>query len=574
VLEEIRITDLGVIDEAVVELGPGLNAVSGETGAGKTMVVSGLGLLLGARADSGLVRAGSQRAAVEGTLRVSDQRVVLTRLAELDATVDDDGTLIVSRTVAADGRSRAFVGGRAVPVGVLAEIMTGLVAVHGQAEQMRLRQPATHRRVLDQYAGGAVEQTLTAYETTYRRHREVLAELHDVTTRTQERAREADALRFGLDEVAAAAPDPGEDVALAAEIARLTHVDALQTAASTARAGLSGDVDMDGSVDAQALLAQARTALDSAAAHDPALGEFAQRLRETEVLLADVAADVASYAASLDADPTRLATAMDRQATLVRLIRKYAAGDTGVDGVLDWARTATQRLATVEDDDDRIARLAETRDQLAAELTALASDLTDARCKAAGRLERAVAAELKELAMADARLTVSVTATEPGPSGADQVEFRLAAHAGAPDRPVQKAASGGELSRVMLALEVVVAAKAPVPTFVFDEVDAGVGGRAAAEVGRRLAALARTAQVVVVTHLPQIAAYADRHLLVEKSSATRGTVVTSDVIALENADRVIELSRMLAGQADSDLARGHAEELLAAAAADRSLTSS
>jgi DNA repair protein RecN (Recombination protein N) len=574
VLEEIRITNLGVIDEAVVELGPGLNAVSGETGAGKTMVVSGLSLLLGARADSGLVRAGSQRAAVEGTLRVTNQRDVLTRLAELDATVDDDGTLIVSRTVAADGRSRAFVGGRAVPVGVLAEIMTSLVAVHGQAEQMRLRQPATHRRVLDQYAGGAVEQTLTAYETTYRRHREALAELRDVTTRMQERAREADALRFGLDEVAAAAPEAGEDVALAAEIARLTHVDALQTATSAARAGLSGDVDTDDSVDAQILLARARTALDSAAAHDPALGEFAQRLRETEVLLADVAADVASYAASLDADPTRLATAMDRQATLVRLIRKYAANDTGVDGVLDWARTATRRLATLDDDDDRVSRLTETRDQLAAQLTGLVSALTDARCKAARRLERAVATELKELAMADARLTVAVSATEPGPSGADLVEFRLAAHAGAPDRPVQKAASGGELSRIMLALEVVVAAKAPVPTFVFDEVDAGVGGRAAAEVGRRLAALARTAQVVVVTHLPQIAAYADRHLLVEKSSATRGAVVTSDVVALENADRVIELSRMLAGQADSDLARGHAEELLAAAAADRSLTSS
>jgi DNA repair protein RecN (Recombination protein N) len=574
VLEEIRITGLGVIDEAVIELGPGLNAVSGETGAGKTMVVSGLGLLLGARADSSLVRAGSARAVIEGTLRVEGQTAVLAQLADLDAAVDDDGALLVSRTVNADGRSRAFIGGRTVPVGVLGELMTRLVAVHGQAEQLRLRNAATHRIVLDDYAGDEVTRPMSAYDSAYRRHRDVLAELHEVTTRAQERAREADALRFGLDEIAAAAPEAGQDVALATEIARLTNVDTLQTAASVARSSLLGDVEAEDARNAQSLLAEARAVLDAAAAHDSTLDDFTQRLREVEILLADVGSEVASYAGDLDADPTRLAAAMDRQATFSRLIRKYAAADTGLDGVLAWARAAAQRVTELDDDDDRVSRLSAERDQLVAELTGLAASVSAARRAAGHRLERAVAAELQDLAMADARLSVAVHDAELGPNGADQVELLLAAHAGAPARPVQKAASGGELSRIMLALEVVLAGRNPVPTFVFDEVDAGVGGRAAAEVGRRLAALAKSAQVIVVTHLPQIAAYADRHLLVEKSSAARGAVVSSDVITLDSGNRVVELSRMLAGQADSDHARGHAEELLAAAAAHRSVASS
>src|SRR3954447_19322148 len=302
------------------------------------MVVSGLGLLLGARADSGLVRTGSKRAVVEGIIRLPESHTgLVSRLAELDADVDDDGTVVVSRSVGADGRSRAVVGGRAVPVGVLAEIMSELVAVHGQAEQLRLRQPASHRVVLDEFAGDAVGRPLAAYRAAYERHRAVVAELQDITTRAQERARELDALRFGLDEVAGASPEPGEDVALAAEIARLTNVDTLQTAAGTARDCLVGSFDAEESRDAQTLLATARTALDAATAHDPAIDELVERVRELQVLLADVGGDLASYVTGLDADPTKLAAAMDRQATLSRLVRKYAAAGSGVDGVLAWA---------------------------------------------------------------------------------------------------------------------------------------------------------------------------------------------------------------------------------------------
>ncbi|MFL6240429.1 MAG: DNA repair protein RecN [Actinomycetes bacterium] len=567
-LEEIRITGLGVIDEAVIELGPGLNAVSGETGAGKTMVVSGLGLLLGARADAGLVRAGAKRAVVEGTLRVAGIERALELIDDLDADVEDDGTLLVARTVSADGRSRAFVGGRTVPVSVLADLMALLVAVHGQADQMRLRQAASHRELIDEYAGDAVARPLAVYTTAYHRRHEVAALLHDITTRTQERAREADALRFGLDEIAAVSPEPGEDTTLATEIARLSHIDLLQTATASARRELLGDVEADNERGAQTLLAAAKSALDDAAPHDPAIAALADRLREAEIVVADVGADLASYLSSLDADPGRLSATLDRRASLGRLARKYATGEGGVAGVLAWARAAAERLQELDHDDD-VAGLSAELAGLDAELAALAEKISTARCVAAKKLERAVAAELGALAMSEARLSVVVRSGTPGPAGADEVEIQLAAHAGAPPRPLQKAASGGELSRIMLALEVVLAGRDPVPTFVFDEVDAGVGGRAAAEVGRRLARLAATAQVVVVTHLPQVAAFADRHLLVEKAAATSGAVVSSDVIALDDGGRVIELSRMLAGQTDSEHARGHAEELLAAAAADR-----
>jgi DNA repair protein RecN (Recombination protein N) len=569
VLEEIRITNLGVIDEAVIELGPGLNAVSGETGAGKTMIVSGLGLLLGMRADAARVRRGSTRAAVEGVLRLDADSPLRSRLAELDAEIDDDGTLLVSRTVGSDGRSRAFVGGRSVPVGVLAELMSQVVAVHGQAEQLRLRQPATHRALLDQYSGAAVARPLALYRAAYDRHHAVVAELHEVTTHTQERAREADALRFGLEEIEAAAPQPGEDAALAAEIARLTHVDALQTAIATASDSLVSSFDRDETFDAQTLLARARAVLDGVADHDAAVSELVSRVREIQVLVAELGSDLTAYVSALDADPARLAAAMDRQATLSRLVRKYAAADTGVDGMLSWAEQASRRLVGLDDDDERVGKLATEREQLESTMRELASAISAARRSAAKKLERAVAKELDELAMAGARIVVAVRGTQLGRDGGDDVELQLVAHAGAPALPVQKAASGGELSRIMLALEVVLAGRDPVPTFVFDEVDGGVGGRAAAEVGRRLAQLARSAQVIVVTHLPQVAAFADRHLVVEKGVATRGTVVTSDVIALADNARVVELSRMLAGQSDSEHARGHAEELLAAAAADR-----
>ena len=563
----MRISGLGVIADAVLDLHPGLTVVTGETGAGKTMVVEGLSLLFGGRADAGLVRTGAAKAVVEGRLALSGDSPAVARALDAGGELDD-GALLVSRTVSAEGRSRAHVGGRSVPVGVLGELAETLVALHGQHDQRRLTSPAEQRALLDRYAGLSLEEWTAAYD----RLGEVSAAVAEITARRRERAREADLLRLGLAEVAAVEPVPGEDEVLATEVSRLAHADALRSGAEAAHAALVGDPRDPDAVDATGLVGTARHGLSAVAGHDPALDALAARLTEVSYLLADVAADLGSYAAAVDADPARLQAAQERQAALGTLTRKYA---DDLPGVLAWASAAGERLAELEGDDDTLTSLAEERDALLARLGMLAADITKARVAAGERLATAVSTELAALAMPDAVLTVSVTQDDGdlvvgerrlayGPTGTDTVELLLTPHAGAPPRPVARGASGGELSRVMLALEVVLAGADPVPTMVFDEVDAGVGGRAAVEVGRRLALLARDHQVVVVTHLPQVAAFADRHVHVAK--AADGGVTASGITTLDDAGRLRELSRMLAGLDDSDLARGHAEELLAVAA--------
>jgi DNA repair protein RecN (Recombination protein N) len=581
VLEEIRIRGLGVIGEAVLELGPGLTVVTGETGAGKTMVVTGLGLLLGARADAGAVRVGQGTASVEGIVRVGPASPVAARVLDAGGVLDD-GTLVLARTVTAEGRSRAHVGGRSVPVGVLTEIAPELVAVHGQADQIRLQSPARQRELLDRYAGAEVAEPLVAYAVCFDRLQEVESELDEVRTKRRERAQEAELLRHGLGEVEQVDPQPGEDRLLAAELARLTHADTLREAAARAYQALTGEALGFGSQGTDGLEAANVAALVAAAAHelepgtalDPVLATLQRRLTEVGILAADVGMELASYADGVEADPIRLARAQERVAALRGLTRRY--GDD-VDQVLAWAEDAAKRLLELDDDGSRLERLEREQAELRERLAGLAARVSAARTAAAGRLAGLVDAELAELAMPTARLEPAVTQRAAddglalddgrtvafGRSGMDEVELLLSPHDGAPARPLSKGASGGELSRVMLALEVVLAGVDPVPTFVFDEVDAGVGGRAAVEIGRRLARLAETAQVLVVTHLPQVAAYADRHLAVTK--AADGSVVESGVEQLDQAGRVTELARMLAGQEDSRSARAHARELLAAA---------
>jgi DNA repair protein RecN (Recombination protein N) len=576
-LEEVRITGLGVIDEAVLELSPGFNVVTGETGAGKTMVVSGLGLLFGGRADPTRVRPGTDRAVVEGRLRIDPDSTVARQVNESGGDLDDDGsTLILLRSVSAEGRSRATAGGRSVPVSLLTYLADDLVAVHGQADQQQLLRPARQRQALDQFAGPEFAGLLSSYQRAFHRHADVRAELDELTTMARERAREADDLRHGLAEIQRAEPAEGEDIELMAEDERLAHADALQAAATTAHEALAGD-PASGSydaVDVVSLLAAARSALESAAQHDARLGALAGRVGEAAYLLADVAAELASYIQSVEADPMRLAVVQERRAELTRLVRSYGAGmldgPPGGDlaAVLAWAKSAGARLAELDSDEDRIGSLAAQEADLAATLADLAAKLTAARTVTATRFAAEVTAELTALAMPHAKITVAVTPAQAfGPQGGDDVEIRLAAHPGAPALPLHKGASGGELSRIMLAIEVVFAGADPVPTFVFDEVDAGVGGKAAVEIGRRLARLARLAQVIVVTHLPQVAAFADTHLVVEKTGD--GSVVRSGISRLDQAGRVRELSRMLAGLEDSEYGRAHAGELLAAAAAER-----
>jgi DNA repair protein RecN (Recombination protein N) len=586
VLEEMRISGLGVIEDAVLELAPGLTVVTGETGAGKTMVVTGLGLLFGGRADPGAVRPGSETASVEGRLRVEPDGAVAARATDAGAELDDD-VLLVTRTVSATGRSRAFLGGRGVPAGVLAELAESCVAVHGQSDQSRLLQPARQREALDRYAGAAVADPLEAYRSAYDEERAVRTELAELTRLARDRAQEADLLRFGLGELEAADPQPGETAALLVEEERLGHADGLRVATSLAHDALLGVAEAtdDAGRDATALVAAARSALEQVGVADPALGDLVTRLKEVGYLLADVGADLASYAASIETDPARLGIVQERRAELTRLVRKYGDDVEGLDevaAVLAWGQRAAARLTALEGDDDRIGLLASRRDQLVAELARTAGQLSAARVAAAERFAAEVSGELAALAMASAAVEVAVSQHEVdvvegldvdgrtlafGPHGVDDVEMLLRPHAGAPARALQKGASGGELSRVMLAVEVVLVGTDPVPTLVFDEVDAGVGGKAAVEVGRRLAALARGAQVLVVTHLPQVAAFADQHLVVRK--AEDGAVTRSGVVTLDEAGRLRELSRMLAGQEESATAEAHARELLAAAQGER-----
>jgi len=639
-LEEVRISGLGVIDDAVLELSPGFNVVTGETGAGKTMVVSGLGLLFGGRADPARVRPGADRANVEGRLSVEAEGRVARQVNDAGGDLDDEGgALILSRSVSAEGRSRAYAGGRSVPVSLLTYLADDLVAVHGQSDQQQLLKPGRQREALDRFAGPGLATLLADYQRAYQRHRDVRQELDELTSRVRERQREAEDLRRGLAEIEQADPVDGEDVELLAEEQRLSNADALHSAATTAHEALLGDPSSGqyDAADAVTLLGLARQALEGAARHDAALAGLGSRVSEAAYLVSDVAADLASYAQSVEADPARLAAVQERRATLGRLIRLFgdvtpapegtgasagtqtagtgevtgaaAARATGgegggpaatdgptsgasadgpsadgpsadgpsaasgavpsaVSGVLAWAKQAAVRLAELDGDDDRITGLADEEASLAAQVGELAADLSAARREAAERFAGDVTAELAALAMPYARLAVAVTPlNEPGPHGADDIEIRLSAHPGAPALPLNKGASGGELSRVMLAIEVVFAGADPVPTFVFDEVDAGVGGKAAVEIGRRLARLARLAQVIVVTHLPQVAAFADTHLVVEK--ADDGSVTRSGIVRLDRPGRVRELSRMLAGLEDSEFGRAHAEELLEAAATER-----
>ena len=575
-LEELRIRGLGVIDDAVLELGPGFTALTGETGAGKTMVLTGLGLLLGGRSDSGFVRAGAERTAVEGRIRVDPAGPVAARALEAGAELDGDA-LLLARTISAEGRSRAFLGGRGVPAALLGELSDALIAVHGQADQRGLLRPGVQRAVLDRYGGDAIGSALSRYRALFTELSAVQATLAEVTARSRERAQEADLLRFGLAEINAVAPNPAEDVTLRAEIERLAHVDALRRAADEAHARVSGGDEP--AADALNQIAAARRFLEEVRGRDEALDALAARLAEAAYLLADVGADLAAYASGLEADPTRLEAAQQRLAALTGLVRKYAPD---IDGVRVWAGDAAARLAELDGDDGRLEILSHEHQRLLTELAEAAVVLSTARRDAALRLETSVSAELAALAMPHAAIRVDVRQRDSdaglpcdgrrvafGPAGVDEIELMLVAYPGAAPRPLDKGASGGELSRLMLALEVVLAGSDPVPTFVFDEVDAGIGGQAAVEVGRRLATLARSAQVIVVTHLPQVAAFADHHLVVRKSED--GTSTTTAVVNVAGAERLEELSRMLAGLPDSDLGRGHAEELLDVASAYKSV---
>jgi DNA repair protein RecN (Recombination protein N) len=584
VLSEIRIESLGAISTATAEFDRGLTVLTGETGTGKTMVVTGLHLLGGARADATRIRSGAGRAVVEGRFSTAELGDGVGAQVEeiLDASGaerDEDGSVIAARSVSRTGPSRAYLGGRSVPAKSLSTFTTELLTLHGQNDQLRLMRGDEQRAALDRFADASV--LLQRYRAVRESWQSARRDLADRTQRARELAQEADRLRFGLGEIDAVEPQPGEDEKLVVDIRRLSELDALREAAQTARSSLSGALDDASDVDSTSAaqgVARARALLEGT--DDSALRALGERLAEALAVIGDVSTELGDYLAELPSDASTLETKLARQSELRALTRKYAAD---IDGVLAWARQSRERLAALDVSEETLAALELRVVELEGEVVRAATELSKVRAKAAKGLAKAVTAELAGLAMADAEFTVTVAplsvrgddsapitlpsgaTAHAGSEGADAVEFGFSAHRGTDVLPLNKSASGGELSRVMLALEVVLAASAEGTTMVFDEVDAGVGGRAAVQIGRRLARLARTHQVIVVTHLPQVAAYADIHLVVDSS----GEHAASGVRRLDDEDRVAELARMLAGLGDSDSGRAHARELLSAAQDDR-----
>lgn len=566
-IDEIRIRNLGVISEAVLPLGPGFTAITGETGAGKTMVVTALGLLRGERADAATVRSGADASVVEGRWIIHDPSRIQPILDEVDAALDGD-ELLLGRSVSSEGRSRAVVAGRQTPAGTLGELGDALVAVHGQSEQVRLRSSAAQREALDRFAGQAFAERLVAYQHAFRQWKADAAELVELTAQRDARSREAEELRVAVSEIEALAPQSGEDEALAVLAERLSHTEELRMALLTAREALSSEND---GTDVLGLVETARRSLDRAVGIDATLSPLSAELTELSARLVDAAHELSSQVASLEGEGERdLDLVQARRAELTAVTRKY--GPELAD-VIAYVDRASARLLELDSDDSRIDELTALVAAHLASVTALAAEITNLRSSAAETLAAQITAELHALAMPDARVHVSVTPTpELSIHGGDAIEILLAPHPGAEPRPVSKGASGGELSRIMLALEVVIAGADTVPTYVFDEVDAGVGGAAAIEVGRRLSMLAQNAQVIVVTHLAQVAAFATNHLRVFKD--TSGEVTASSVTRLEGAERLSEMARLLSGLADSESGLTHARELLDLAAITKSVAPS
>lgn len=538
-LVDISINDLGVISQSSAELSTGLTVLTGETGAGKTMVVTGLRLLAGGRADASRVRDGAKKAAVEGHFS-SGKNSIRELVESVGGEPDENGEYIVSRTVSAAGRSRAYLGGRAVPAATLGEFARELITVHGQNDQLRLLAPEEQLGAVDR-ADPTLAEVRRRYTEAFKEWRRLAKDYKRRTEQRREIAQEVDRLQFAVDEIDGVAPEPGEDGELVQLVRKLQDVDGLRESAEVALASIDGTEELEEA--ASALLGRAVSAL--AGTTDKELAALGERLSEISSQLGDISGELGGYLAGLPADPQLLEKSLLRQQELRTLTRKYA-GD--IDGVIAWRDEAAAKLESMDTSTEALEELKKQVKDAESVMVERAGELTKGRRQAAKALGEQVTQELHGLAMPNSTLTVELTQAKYSKTGADAAELQLNG------KPIASAASGGELSRVMLALEVVLADEDGA-TLVFDEVDAGVGGRAAVEIGRRLARLAVHNQVIVVTHLPQVAAYADAHLHVSKEKFTSG------VAELSQDERVEELARMLAGLDDTETGRAHAQEL-------------
>lgn len=567
-IERLKIKNLGVIRSAEIEFARGFTVVTGETGAGKTMVLTALGLICGGKPDPGLVSKGSETTAIEGFF-------VLPEVSESELTekIDDcgasaeDGLLIIARDVPKDGRARCVVGGKSVPASVAADITENLVTVHGQGDQARLAKPSQQRQLLDRFAGPIQLDLLRELGETFIKWQQTKSVLSGLRANTAQAALELQALQADLAEVAAFDPKVDEFKQLEQDLANLVNSGEILDGLAVVIAALEGvEGESTGSLNS---LSIAVNALHALGRYGKQYEEAQAELQGSMTSIGQLVADLKQVYSDFDLDPASLAAAQERKAGFVRFGRRF---DIDPNDLTSWQDLARQRVLDLDPDPTRLATLEADVERLEGEALATALKISQNRIKAGVQLSRMVTNETNELAMPKACFEVKVTTktdlvAELASHGYDEVEFLFSAHDASELRPLAKAASGGERSRVMLALEVVLASADPVPTFVFDEVDAGVGGKAAVEVGRRLARLGQHAQVIVVTHLPQVAAFAEGHIRVEKGLADE--VSTTDVRRLDEKERVAELSRMLAGVEESAAARQHAEELIAMGEAER-----
>ena len=548
-ISSLTIRNIGVISSAELELSPGFTALTGETGAGKTMVLTALALLMGERADAGRVRTGEKQLFVEGRIQGLKPELVL-KLEELGAVVED-GELLVNRSVSNDGRSRAAISGASIPISQLSQVFEELITVHGQSEQLRLRSASAQRDALDAFSK-EISSSHSVYVQIYRQYRDLQARLERMRSASQVDQYRIDRLKEQLLLIEKLDPQPGEIEALAQQIERLSNVESLREAAAKSHDALSSEDQLA----ASELIGISRKALE--AQSDPVLLDLYQRLTEIGALVSEVAIDLSSFVASLEADPEKLNQLLARRAELISLERTLGKG---IEEILESLPAMYAELLDLDSSDEQIEKLEMQLEATLSQLSAAANTLTTSRNRAAAEVSVRVSEELTQLAMGGSSFEVRISPlTDFEQSGIDRVEFLLSAHPGAEPRPLAKGASGGELSRIMLALELVLASENTLPTMIFDEVDAGVGGQAALELAKRLKKLSETTQVIVVTHLAQVAALADHQIRVSKDQF--GAITTTSVAELNQQEREIEIARMLSGNPDSESALIHAQELL------------
>ncbi|MBU6243214.1 MAG: DNA repair protein RecN [Acidobacteria bacterium] len=564
-LEEISIRNLGVIENAVVNFTKGLNVLTGETGAGKTMVLTALTLILGGKADQDLIRKGSERLNATGCFKLSKNVAPnLQELIETHGPEIEKNRILFSRNVGLDGKSRANFGGVAVPATVLANCGEELLEIHGQLTNLRLTKTARQRELLDRYAGEILQQELSRYHVCFQDYHDLAKNISQLQSALKVRDQEISELEELVKNYQRIRPVSGELSQLENEISRLDSIEDLRAGTALANAVLNAE-------DENVLigLASARRALESIKGKDGELDGIRELLIENILNLNDIAADLARYIENLDLDPNALANAQDRRGQLNSLIKKFGKNPDkhlALEALIVDAKNAKTRISDLAGGEDRIFELTKELDSIFLALQESARKITSLRESSAKRLGELVTSEVRQLAMPHASFAVKILSNDSediknySVNGLDEIAMVFTSHSGGDLLPIAKAASGGELSRLMLALEVVIAESEPLGTYVFDEVDAGIGGKAAIEVGRRLAVLSKTAQVIVVTHLAQVAAWADNHLVVVKSDS--GVITESNIIKVSGSEREIEIARMLSGQEDSVIAKEHAKELL------------